>query len=195
MPRKYTMNRRSKNSEEVRSRIVRAAAELHVEKGILATSIQDIAERADVAPNTVYRYFPTYNDAVRACGVHLFQMVPPPTDESISGKTVDERVRSLVQAWFSFYEMAALAIETGQRAIVMPAVAEQFAEIEAARKRQVQLALGETVGAQHAVLNALTTFASWRSFGDSGLSAEQAVAIVISTFEKSRASGSSIPAA
>jgi AcrR family transcriptional regulator len=179
MPRKYSMARRRQNSEELRQRIVEATAALHVEKGILATSIQDIAERADVAPNTVYRYFPTYNEAVRACGAHFFQMIPPPSDESVIGVMTDERIASLVAAWFAFYEVAGPAIEIGERAVVMPAVAEQLGDIEKTRKRQIGLALGETDGGTRGLLDALTTRTSWRSLRDSGASPEEAVRVVV----------------
>ena len=180
MPRKYNMAKRSKNGEELRRRIVEATWNLHDEKGILATTIHDIAERADVAPNTVYRYFPTYNDAVRACGDHFVQVVPPPTDELITGAdTVPARVENFVRAWFAYYDVAGPGLEIGQKALVIPAVAENLAGIEASRLRQVGLAFGEPHGSHHALLGALTTLASWRTVKDAGMSTKEIVDVVV----------------
>jgi len=66
LPRKYHQEKRSATAEETRQRIVDATVALHAEKGIVATSVKDIAARADVGVGTVYHHFPTYDDVVRA---------------------------------------------------------------------------------------------------------------------------------
>jgi AcrR family transcriptional regulator len=50
---------RQRKKESSRRTIEDAAWELFAEKGYEETSINDIAERADVAPRTFFRYFPT----------------------------------------------------------------------------------------------------------------------------------------
>ncbi len=50
---------RQRKKESSRRAIEDAAWELFAEKGYEETSINDIAERADVAPRTFFRYFPT----------------------------------------------------------------------------------------------------------------------------------------
>jgi len=67
-PRKYTLGKRSESIEDMRRRIVDATVELHSEKGVLATSMQDVAERANVALRTVYNHYPTIEDLVSAIG-------------------------------------------------------------------------------------------------------------------------------
>ena len=67
-PRRYAMETRAKTAEDTRRRIVEATYALHAERGIADTTMKDIAERADVGLGTVYHHFPTYDDAVRACG-------------------------------------------------------------------------------------------------------------------------------
>src|SRR5437667_321820 len=52
-PRRYSLGKRAQAVEDTRRRIVDATFDLHNEKGVLNTSMQDVAERADVAPRTI----------------------------------------------------------------------------------------------------------------------------------------------
>lgn len=104
-PRRYEMGKRARAAAETRQRIVEAAFALHAEQGIAETTMKQIAERADVGLGTVYHHFPTYDDAVRACGAHTFETSPPPDASVLAGVAdVSERVRRLVRALFDFYE-------------------------------------------------------------------------------------------
>jgi AcrR family transcriptional regulator len=67
-PRKYDLGKRAEAVEETRRRIIQATFELHGEKGVVATSMQDVAERADVALRTVYYHYPTVDDSWRDAG-------------------------------------------------------------------------------------------------------------------------------
>ncbi len=51
--------RRERKMLETRDAIVRAAESLFVEHGFGETTIEQIADRADIAPRTFFRYFPT----------------------------------------------------------------------------------------------------------------------------------------
>jgi AcrR family transcriptional regulator len=105
MPRKYSMQNRSSAVEDTRSRIVDATMALHNEKGIIATSMQDIADRAGVALATVYRHFPTVDELVPACGGRLMELNPPPSAAVFNQNTSGEkRVRALISALFEHYE-------------------------------------------------------------------------------------------
>lgn len=57
-PRSSPPGRRERRKIETRQRLFRAAMELFQEKGFDATTIDEIAERADVAKGTVFNYFP-----------------------------------------------------------------------------------------------------------------------------------------
>ncbi len=97
-PRSYSLGKRTALKEQTRHRIVEATFELHSEKGVVATSMQDIADRADVALHTVYRYFPTMDDLVSGCAKRVEAHMAPPEPEVFSGiGDVDERVREVLR--------------------------------------------------------------------------------------------------
>ncbi len=77
MPRRYRMDARAASVEQTRRRIVEAAKILHADQGILGTSYEEIARRADVAPATVYRQFPTLSDLLPACACSIHVLQPP----------------------------------------------------------------------------------------------------------------------
>jgi len=103
-PRPYVQDKRAKTSGETRRRIVEATYALHAEQGIAETTMKQIAQRADVGLGTVYHHFPTYHDAVRACGAHTFALAAPPDATIFNGaKSLDQRIARLAEALFAFY--------------------------------------------------------------------------------------------
>ncbi|WP_328315568.1 TetR/AcrR family transcriptional regulator [Streptomyces sp. NBC_00388] len=60
--------RRERNKQRVKERLYTAAVELFVEKGYDHTSIDEIAERADVARGTFFNYFQRKEDIIGAWG-------------------------------------------------------------------------------------------------------------------------------
>ena len=104
-PRRYRLDRRAETAEETRRRIVEATYALHGERGIYATTMTHIADRAGVSVGTVYHHFPTYQDAVFACSQHVAATIPFPTADIFAGlSTPEERVRRLARETFGFYE-------------------------------------------------------------------------------------------
>jgi AcrR family transcriptional regulator len=76
--RKYRMKRRAESQARTRERIVEAAMSLHEERGVKATTISEIAERAGVERLTVYRHFPDELSLIQACSGHWFELNPVP---------------------------------------------------------------------------------------------------------------------
>lgn len=97
--------------EETRRRIVQACFDLHGEQGVGATSMKQIAERAGVSVGAVYHHFPTYDDAITACGAHAFSRAPLPSEALFEGvESRAERVRRLAMAIYRVYgEVTAFA--------------------------------------------------------------------------------------
>jgi AcrR family transcriptional regulator len=58
--------RRERRKLEVRRRMLEAAQVLFEERGLQATTVADICDRADVAHKTFFNHFPAKNDLVRA---------------------------------------------------------------------------------------------------------------------------------
>jgi AcrR family transcriptional regulator len=103
--RSYNLGRRAETAAETRQRLVEATAALHVERGISAVSLRDIAERAAVSVGTAYHHFPTYLDAVRACAAHTAAAAPLPEATILDGiGSVDERVTVLIRELCAWYE-------------------------------------------------------------------------------------------
>jgi AcrR family transcriptional regulator len=83
--RRYRLGRRAETTGETRRRIVEATFDLHSERGIADTSMTDIAERAGVSVGTVYHHFPSYADAIVACGAYTAEHAPAPTRKVLEG--------------------------------------------------------------------------------------------------------------
>jgi AcrR family transcriptional regulator len=111
-PRKYDMSKRAARVSETRARIVDATRRLHNERGIAATTWDEIAERAGVGVGTVYRHFPTLDELIPACGAVSMQIVSLPrldqVPEIFAGcEAARARVDRLVTEVFSIYERGA----------------------------------------------------------------------------------------
>ena len=63
---KKVLNRRERERERHRAEILRAAAEVFTEKGFHGASMQDIAEQAEFAVGTLYKFFPGKDDLYHA---------------------------------------------------------------------------------------------------------------------------------
>lgn len=81
MKRSYHLKQRAQSRDRTRQKIVEAAIALHQSKGLAATTISDIAERAKVGKVTVYRHFPDEAALVGACSGQYFQRHPLPDIE------------------------------------------------------------------------------------------------------------------
>jgi AcrR family transcriptional regulator len=127
----YRLGRRGEAAQETRQRIVEATSALHNERGIAETSMKDIAERAGVSVGTVYHHFPSYRDAIGACGAYTAERVPAPTAAIFDGAaTRQERIERLAAALFDYYErLPALASVRRDRHIAD--ALEAFVEQEA----------------------------------------------------------------
>jgi AcrR family transcriptional regulator len=83
---------------ERRRRVIEAAMSLASEGGYDAVQMRDVAERADVALGTVYRYFSSKDHLLAAALVHwMDQMADKLYDAPVKGDTASERVAHLLE--------------------------------------------------------------------------------------------------
>jgi AcrR family transcriptional regulator len=141
--RSYRLGRRAESSEETRQRLVEATFRLHAERGIADTSMKDIAERAGVSVGTVYHHFPSYAQAIIACGAYTAEHAPAPTAAIFAGAAArEERVARLVRALFDYYERVP-ALESVRRDRHLTRELDAFAREDARNRRRL---VAEAVG-------------------------------------------------
>ena len=145
--RTYNLGRRAETAAETRQRLVEATAALHAERAISASSLRDIAERAGVSIGTAYHHFPTYLDAVRACGAHVMAMSPLPAEaifDGIDKEDVEERVLVFVREVCAWYGPNPWLERVRAERSVYPPVEEGVAFVERGIERLARVAAGCT---------------------------------------------------
>ena len=86
-----------RNKERTRREIAEAAGQLFLERGYAATTVQEIANAADVSPRTFFRYFPCKEDVITAIASASMDDVL----EHLAGHDVSESLVSVLTATFS----------------------------------------------------------------------------------------------
>jgi len=175
------MDRRRAAVEETRRRILEATLSLHAEKGILGTSWQEIARRADVSVGTVYKHFPSLDELVPACGELMYAITRPPSLEDApeifaGADSLEERLGRLISELFDFYERGAPYIETDFQERRLPMVREWEDYMRATIAGLVREALQPVGPDEDAVqaVSALLDFSTFKSFMDRGIQKERA---------------------
>ena len=86
------VNRMDRRKQEVRDRILGAAFDLFLERGVSATTIEDICERADVANRTFFNHFAARHDMMLALAerrlLNLHEVVFDRADEAIPARLI-----------------------------------------------------------------------------------------------------------
>jgi AcrR family transcriptional regulator len=129
-------DRRAQRRAETERRLVAAASGLFVERGYAATTLADVAERADIASRTLYLHFATKAELLRRCiGVAIVgdaEPTPladrPAMDLAMSGSTLDERIEHMAALTASLMAQAGPLLEVAiQAAPSEPLIAEAAA--------------------------------------------------------------------
>jgi AcrR family transcriptional regulator len=179
------MDKRRAAVEETRRRILEATLALHSEKGILGTSWQDIAQRADVSVGTVYKHFPSLDELVPACGELMYAITRPPSLEDApeifaGARSLEERLGRLIPELFDFYERGAPYIETDFQERRLPMVQEWEAHMRATIAGLVREALRPVRPDEGTVqaVSALLDFSTFKSFLERDIPKEQVAKIM-----------------
>jgi len=108
LPRTYRLGERAAAMDATRARILDAAVALYSERGISATTMREIGERADVAPGTLRNHFASRELLDQEMVERLRAEAPlPPLDLIDSAAPFDERLRELFRAAGKFFQEAA----------------------------------------------------------------------------------------
>lgn len=186
---KYELKERAERQARTRQRIVEAAVALHRERGVAATTITEIAQRAGVQRLTVYNHFPDDVALLQGCSGHWTTLHPFP-DSDAWGAIDDpgERLIGALRDLYAYYEETESMTEKFLRdAPLDPALAELLAETWHPFFEQVRelLARGWQVrGARRSRLLAAIALAidfhTWQSLvRDSGLSQQEAIRTMV----------------
>jgi AcrR family transcriptional regulator len=180
-PRRYSQDARATTSAATRRRIIDAAAALYRERGVPSTSIQAIAERADVARGTVVNHFGSLELLLESVLDEAVADVRFPDARVLQGATTDEaRIRQFVDGMFRFFERSAAwwSIFVADRELPPVRAREQVYLDEVARLRVAtfgELADDVVVGA---AVGAFVDYGPFYALLGAGLSLDQAIAVV-----------------
>jgi len=99
------LSRRERKKEETKERIFHAALKLFKQKGFEATTVDDVAEKADVAKGTFFNYFPRKESVFG----YLSEGWLNDAEEKLEGIVADgrpagQRVRDIFVELAAFYE-------------------------------------------------------------------------------------------
>ncbi len=169
--------------DPTRERIIESTLELHTSRGIQATTLPEIADKAGVPAETVEALFPTQDELVRSCGQHLMESLQlPPADRAprvfAGASSENERVHRLVETFFGAYERGADGIAAGRRERKnVPVVDESMTELENSLDALVREAIRpqRPDSSSIAALRGLTDLEVWRTLRHQGATPETAV--------------------
>ena len=103
-PRAYKLGRRADSAAATRERIVEAAAALYEAQGVNATTLQAIAEKADVSRGTILHHFGGTGGVLDAVAERILVTLELPDERIFDGATDDEsRLRAYVRAIIEFF--------------------------------------------------------------------------------------------
>lgn len=180
------MGARAEAVAETQQAIVAAARQLHTERGLAATSWEDIADRAGVSVATVYRHFPSPAELVPACARTVFDIIQPPTMEQAGASfgtlnSARDRSEQLVRYSCHCYAAGAGWLHAAHRE-------RDFSDEFDAALRTIEDALRVLVtaaaqrrlsDADHSSLSVLCDFPIWMSLTATGLAEDEVEELLV----------------
>lgn len=183
-PRSYALGKREASSAATRQRILGAAYELYRERGITATNIQAIAERADVARGTVVNHFGTAEQLLEVVLDDIIADLRYPDERIVAGVTdPSERIRRYVDALFRFFERSEAIWPVVSADVDLPALKRREAEYHDVVGRLYAAAFAPVAGDRvlAAAARAYVSYAPLHDLRAAGLSLDEAIEVVAET--------------
>jgi AcrR family transcriptional regulator len=140
-PRSYSLGRRAESTAATRQRILDATLEIYRERGIPATTLKSVAERADVSRGSILHHFGSADGLLDAILDSIPLDLPDPADiEALD--TLDARVRSFVTGMVEFQERTWHWWQIFEKELQRPQLQQREASYWAAVARLQAAALG-----------------------------------------------------
>lgn len=184
-PRRYSMATRASGVAERRAQIVETAIDLFAKNTAAATTMDDIARAAGVAPATVYRQFGDFDALARACAETAFNIIEIPTPQVAVEQFADldslgAKLYRFIEISCECYERAQLWLAAERRERHLPAFARTVAREEAALRAIVSGLLDPVAAAPavQAVIATLIDFPFWHSLHSNGIAFDQIPEVV-----------------
>ena len=156
--RRYTPKIRQTQVSERRQRVAAATAELHAEKGVIATSYADIARRAGVSLPTVHTYFPTQAELLSACTGHVGLRAPQlPVQAVLAAPDLSDAADRLIAGVDGLHAYFEPWVSWRQETIV-----PFLAELAATRRAQLTSLMAQLLS-QHRISEETVSAAVWES--------------------------------
>lgn len=179
-PRRYSIATRAAAAEARRAEIVSCAIELFAEQTAAATTMEDIAQAARVAPATVYRHFRNFDALAQACAETAFNIVDIPTPQTAVAPfaevpSLGEKLMRFIEIDCHCFERARTWLAAERRERHLPAF-DRTVSREEAVLTAIVTGLLEPVGADdvtRSVVVALVDFPFWESLRRGGVPAER----------------------
>ena len=104
-PRAYNLGRRAETAEATRRRVLDATLALYLEVGVPATTLTEVAKRADVSRGTILHHFGSAEGLLQAALEGILAALELPDARMLEGiDGLDGRVRAFVAAMLDFQE-------------------------------------------------------------------------------------------
>ena len=181
MTRTYTCRRRGETAAATRRRILDAAAALYAERGVSDTTLQAVAERADVARGTIVHHFTGVDGLLEAVLDAAIESLEMPDDGELATiPLAADRIRWLTREMYAFFERSGNWYETFRSEFGRPAVAARAEWFWTEANRLTATALGDLAQDRllAATVGGLVHPATLGALQENGLSVNEAAAMV-----------------
>lgn len=180
-PRSYDLGQRATTVAVTRRRIMDAATALYRERGVAATSLAAVAERADVARGTIVNHFASADGLLAAVLEEAIALIEIPDERVLVGsRSRAERIHRFVDAIVRFNERSNSWWEVFRNDLELPAVRTRQIEFDDAMARLRRAALGPAA-TDRIVSAGVGALMDWRALWllrDAGLSVEETVDVI-----------------
>jgi AcrR family transcriptional regulator len=185
-PRTYELGRRAETATATRQRILAAARALYLERGVRATTLKAIAERADVSRGTILHHFGDADGLIEAVATDVLASLEMPDERILDGiESAEGRIRTFVDAMVRFFERSTPWWTVFEPEMHRPALQARDAEYSATVGRLQAAALGEGLATDRiasatvsGLLHPATLGAFIWTLQSSGLSLDEVIDVV-----------------